>query len=190
MPRTNDTRSKMVASAALLIREKGVSGTSFEKVVRHSGSSRGSIGHHFPGGKDEMVRDAIGWAGDIATQAMQQGVEQGNSSRTIFESVAGFYRAALIDSNFTAGCPVGAVAQERHGDEGTRLVLKSTFDDWRRVITASLIAEGKPEAQAADLAELCVASVEGAILVARIDRDARPIDSVVRQVGPLLGKDD
>jgi len=186
MPRTNDTRSRMVVSAALLIREGGVSGTSFEKVIKHSGSPRGSISHHFPGGKNEMVRDAVAWAGEMATAAMKQGVERGDSARTIFESVAGFYRSALVDTEFSAGCPIGSVAQERYDDEGMRSILKATFEDWRSVLADQLLAEGRTEQEAIDLAELSVASVEGSILIARVDRSTDSVDSVIRQVGPLL----
>jgi TetR/AcrR family transcriptional regulator, lmrAB and yxaGH operons repressor len=51
MPRTSDARQKMIESAAVLFRERGIHGRSFTDVLGHSGAPRGSIYHHFRGGK-------------------------------------------------------------------------------------------------------------------------------------------
>ena len=45
-----DTRERMVVSAALMLRERGVAGTTVSGVLEASGAPRGSVGFHFPGG--------------------------------------------------------------------------------------------------------------------------------------------
>ena len=65
MPRQSDARQKMIESAALLFRERGVQGTSFADVLEHSGAPRGSIYHHFRGGKTQLAEEATRWAGDF-----------------------------------------------------------------------------------------------------------------------------
>lgn len=55
----------MVQSAALLFRERGVLGTSFNDVIEHSGAPRGSIYHHFKGGKTQLAEEATRWAGEF-----------------------------------------------------------------------------------------------------------------------------
>jgi len=55
---TSDTRAKMVAGAADLMSRRGVNATSMREVVRHTGTPRGSIGHHFPGGKQQLIEIA------------------------------------------------------------------------------------------------------------------------------------
>src|SRR5437868_9939475 len=64
MPRTSDAGQKMIESAAVLFRERGVQGTSFADVLEHSGAPRGSIYHHFPGGKAQLAEETTRWAGD------------------------------------------------------------------------------------------------------------------------------
>ena len=49
----------MVLSALYLIAERGVQGTSIADVLERSGAPRGSVYHHFPGGKDEIVGAAM-----------------------------------------------------------------------------------------------------------------------------------
>ena len=56
-----DTRRRMVATAAALLGSRGVRATSFSEVLARSRAPRGSIYHHFPGGKKELMRDAMDW---------------------------------------------------------------------------------------------------------------------------------
>jgi TetR/AcrR family transcriptional regulator, lmrAB and yxaGH operons repressor len=176
----------MVASAALLLRERGVRGTSFAKVLEHSRAPRGSISHYFPAGKCEMVADAVRWAGGTAATAMRTAVERGDSPHQLFSMICGFYRGALIDSEFAAGCPVGIVAQETFDDEVLRAAVGDVFDEWRAILTQSLVAAGRSAADAEDLAELCIAGFEGALILARINRSTAPLDRIERQVSALL----
>ena len=50
VPDRPESRRRMIRSAAVLFRRKGVDGTAFSDVIAHSGAPRGSIYHHFPGG--------------------------------------------------------------------------------------------------------------------------------------------
>ena len=49
------TRDKMIAGAADLMSRLGVNATSMRDVVRHTATPRGSIGHHFPDGKRQLI---------------------------------------------------------------------------------------------------------------------------------------
>ena len=182
----NDTRDRMVTSAALLLREHGVSGTSFARVLEHSDAPRGSVGHHFPGGKRELVADAVRFAGGAASAAMRHAVQRGDNPAQLFSMVCGFYRRALVDTDFAAGCPVGNVAQEAHDDEPLRAAANQIFDDWRSIMRASLTAAGHTATDATDLAELCIAGLEGALILARIQQRATPVERVERRLRTLL----
>jgi AcrR family transcriptional regulator len=57
--RRSPARARMVRSAATLIRERGVHGTGLREVVAHSGGPRGSLGRFFPGGKTQLMTEAI-----------------------------------------------------------------------------------------------------------------------------------
>ena len=52
-------RDQMIRSAIALFAERGVHGTSFTDVIAQAGAPRGSIYHHFPGGKDELVQAVL-----------------------------------------------------------------------------------------------------------------------------------
>jgi len=53
-------------------------------------------------------------------------------------------------------------------------------------VARALTDMGVPEERAAALATLMVSTLEGAILMARAERDIRPLTTVARELGPLL----
>jgi len=176
----------MVASAAVLLREYGVGGTSVAKVLDHSGGPRGSVGHHFPGGKIELVSDAVGYAGATVTRVLRRAIEQRTPAVEVFAGICEYYRDQLLATDFRAGCPVGAVGQEAHNDEALSSVVRDVFVEWTSALAEVLVASGHQPAKAAELADMCIAAVEGAVLTARVLHSVGPLDNVERHLTPLL----
>src|SRR6476660_4840144 len=57
--RRSPARARMVRSAATLMRERGIHGVGLREIVVHSGGPRGSLGRYFPGGKTQLMGEAI-----------------------------------------------------------------------------------------------------------------------------------
>ena len=57
--RRSPARARMVESAAMLVRERGIHGVGLREIVAHSGGPRGSLGRYFPGGKTQLMTEAI-----------------------------------------------------------------------------------------------------------------------------------
>ena len=72
MPRRTDSRSRMIHAASELFRQRGYHATTFSDVVRESGAPRGSTYFHFPGGKQELAREAIARAGDEVEEMVDE----------------------------------------------------------------------------------------------------------------------
>jgi len=64
------TRRTMIAGAASLLARRGMGATSFSEVLAATGAPRGSLYHHFPGGKDELMAEATRYAGDRLLHAL------------------------------------------------------------------------------------------------------------------------
>src|SRR5215469_9385107 len=65
--RTPGPRIRMVRGAADLLARSGLGGTSFREVLQRTSAPRGSVYHHFPGGKQELVAAAVSHTGDSLT---------------------------------------------------------------------------------------------------------------------------
>lgn len=176
----------MVASAAMLIRERGARSTAIADVLAHSGAPRGSAYHHFPGGRGELLCEAVDYAADFVAEAL---AAAGNAMDMLDMTVA-YYRQGLLDSDYRAGCPVMAVAVEA-GDPDTRTAAAVhraavAFERWNDLIAARLVTEGVSRDTASDLATLVIAALEGALVLARAQRDVAPLDATHRRLRSLL----
>jgi AcrR family transcriptional regulator len=182
-------RERMVRSAAQLIRRKGVSGTGMREIVTEADAPRGSLQHYFPGGKEEIVSDALLWSGDVMARQVWRGLSE-LKSRTpsaLLASMVDFWRRELTDAQFSAGCPlVAAAADTAATSDQLRQVLRRAFDGWLQPLSESLVELGVPLERAHDLAVVVIAALEGAIILARIRRDLTPFDALTRELGPLL----
>ena len=60
-----DVRERMVDGAMALLARRGLQATSFSEVLAATGAPRGSLYHHFPAGKDQLVAEAVDRAGGV-----------------------------------------------------------------------------------------------------------------------------
>ncbi|MCB0945032.1 MAG: helix-turn-helix transcriptional regulator, partial [Mycobacterium sp.] len=66
------TRTKMLESAAQLLRERGAAAVTVDEVLVRSGAPRGSVYHHFPGGRAQLLREALEYAGLEGTASIDE----------------------------------------------------------------------------------------------------------------------
>jgi AcrR family transcriptional regulator len=179
----------MVRSAGQLIRRKGVSATGMREIVTEADAPRGSLQHYFPGGKEELVSDALLWMGDVAARRVRRSLS-GLTSRTpsaLLAALVDTWRRDLTTEKFSAGCPlVAAAADTAATSEQLRQVLQRAFEGWLEPLSESLVELGVPPERADSLAVVIVAALEGAIILARVRRDLLPFDALVQELGPLL----
>ena len=178
-------RERMVASAAMLIRERGAHPTAIADVLEHSGAPRGSAYHYFPGGRTQLLCEAIDYTADYVAAKM----EQASSAPEMLDGMLRFYRKNLIATGFRAGCPVLAVAVEAGEPDSPSPVVDraaAAFERWNDLIAQRLVADGVPAKRAKELAVFVTAALEGGIVLARAARDIAPLDVVHRQLRGLL----
>lgn len=181
-------RERMVVSAALLIRERGAHATAISDVLEHSGAPRGSAYHYFPGGRTQLLCEAVDFAGEHVGAI----IAEAGGSLELLDTLMEKYRRQLRDSDFRAGCPIVAVSVEA-GDEQDRdrmapVVERATaaFDRWNDLIAQRFVSDGIAPDRARELAMLATTALEGAIVLARVRRDLTPLDVVHRQLRSLL----
>lgn len=178
----------MVVSAALLIRERGAHATAISDVLEHSGAPRGSAYHYFPGGRTQLLCEAVDYAGNHVAAIMSRA----DQSLELLDTLLDKYRQQLLDSDFRAGCPIAAVSVEA-GEQADRERMApvvqraaAVFDRWSDLIAQRFIADGISAQRAGELAVFATSALEGALLLARVRRDLRPLELVHRQLRALL----
>lgn len=166
----------MVAAASLVIGAHGVGAMSLRRLAAKHDVPMGSIYHYFPGGKAQLVDEAIQSTGDRVLELLRA-VDPADV-RTGVTAMMSALAWVMQSSNFATGCPVAAaVSSEQH-----RATARSVFESWHREISDKLAAIGLPEDGRESMATTFVAAVEGAIVLSRIDKSSR----VLEQVGAEL----
>lgn len=176
----------MVKSASVLLRRHGVHGTTFPLVLEHAGAPRGSITHHFPGGKTEMLVDAVTLVRDEVSDRLRRAADDGASSQQLLSGICDYFAEWLTRTDFTASCPVAAVAEEAFDDDALGSAAAGAIEAWVEIVATRLRSEGHDRRTAQGLAMVCVASVEGALLMARVQRTLAPLQAVRVHVGRLV----
>ena len=177
-------RERMIQSAAQLFRERGIAATSFADVIEHSGAPRGSIYHHFPGGKAQLAQETTRYAGQFLATVLAARLETGNPITAIRAFIA-YWSNVLRDSDYAAGCPVLAAALGADQAPEAQRAAGAAFATWQQLLTEGLQRADVPEDRARSLAALTVAAIEGAIVLARAQRSLAPLDQVGRELEVL-----
>jgi len=179
-------RERMIQSALVLMGEHGVEATSFSQVIERSGAPRGSIYHHFPGGKEQLITEATRYAGDAVANLMTEAVEQHDDPVAAVDAIIGFWRTVLYDSDFAAGCPVIAATLESDHSPAARDAAREAFERWEQIYTEMLTRAGVPEERALSLGSTAISAVEGAVILSRAQHSNGPLERVVDELRKLF----
>ena len=180
-----DSRTRMIASAAELFREQGYSATGFRDVVEHSGAPRGSIYHHFPGGKAQLAQEVVQLASDVTARRIERAAADGDP-QAMLDAFADGWRRQLERSDFRAGRPVVAVAVAADATPAGAAAAAAAFERWETLFAQTLRRSGIPRARAGRIATLTVAAMEGAVIQCRAARSVTPLAEVRRELGALV----
>ena len=174
-----DVRSRMVDGAVRLLATRGLQGTSFSEVLQLTGAPRGSVYHHFPDGKDQLVAAAVDRAGRNALALVDSWA--GSTPEQVTRNFLAVWREVLVRSRLTAGCSVLAVTVATDSPDLLTHAAE-VFRAWRAHL-ADLLRDGGLGGRDADrFAALLVASSEGAVVLSRAEQSLEPFDLVSEQL--------
>ncbi|MFF1632425.1 TetR/AcrR family transcriptional regulator [Leifsonia sp. NPDC058248] len=171
----NDVRTKMVEGAIRLLATRGLAGTSFSEVIELTGAPRGSIYHHFPGGKDELIAAAVDRSATNAVTVLDQ--RAGRPADEVAELFLDTWRLLLTRSGFEAGCALVAVTVDTDSEE-LRMHAATAFRTWREHLSLLLARGGLSVEDGDRFATLLLAASEGAVILSRASGDLTTFDLV------------
>lgn len=173
-------------SALELVGRQGPSGTGLRAVVERADAPRGSLQHYFPGGKRQLVTEALELAGRAGARSARPAHPAGRPSEVLVALVE-TWRRWLTESQYATGCPVVAtVVDASDADAGLREAAAAAFAHWQSAVADELVTAGVDVARATSLAGVVLAALEGAILVCRVRHDVQPLDDLLAELAPVL----
>jgi TetR/AcrR family transcriptional repressor of lmrAB and yxaGH operons len=179
MPRRTDAKQRMLAATVDLLQRQGLNGTGLLQVLAESGAPRGSLYFHFPGGKEQLALEALATARDRIGEWIGRGLDAHDSPAGVISGLFERYARRLEGTDFRFGCPVAAVTLEgATGSEALRAACAGALEAWSDVLASRLDGDR-------DLAELVLATLEGALVVARARRSGEPLRAAGRRLSRL-----
>jgi AcrR family transcriptional regulator len=173
-----ETRRRIVAAAAQLMYERGVTEATLEDVRTAAGVSGSQIYHYFAD-KQELLLAVI----EHQTEAVL-GMQE--SLFADLDSMAGLrrWRDALVEYQrrlqCRGGCPIGSLGSEvAETNPEARLAVASGFLRWETAIRDGLRAmhaRGELGGDPDDLALATLAALQGGLLLTQIQREVRPLE--------------
>jgi AcrR family transcriptional regulator len=171
-------RRRLLDGARRLLAEKGYAGMELRDVASRGKAPRGSIYHHFPGGKRQLAAEAATLEGAEIRALIERSLEE-HGVRGTLARFGEIFRRRVLDHPERIGCPVAAAALARPEDPALAAAATAAFQSWEEPIAAALVREGVGEKDAATFAGLVVSTVEGALIRARAAGDRAPLDSAI-----------
>ena len=174
----------MIQGAIGLLAERGVQGASFAVVTEATNTPRGSIYHHFPGGKNELIEEAVGSIGAFVTKLID--AVDVNSPAEVVDVFVESWRAVLVANKFNGNCAVANTTIGAADDDELRNASHRVFEKWCDALTSAFVRSGVDTTRATDLATVCIAATEGALILGRASRNDAVFDALSRQLKLLV----
>jgi TetR/AcrR family transcriptional regulator, transcriptional repressor for nem operon len=173
MSKGEETRQRIVAEAAKLFNQHGFEGGSMSELMEATGLEKGGIYRHFSS-KEEVAAEAFDYAWQAALDARMHDLDLiPNRVDRLKQFVANFVERRSI---VPGGCPLLNTAIDTDdGNPVLRERAKTALHGWRARL-GSIISEGierkeiRRRVDAKKLATLIISSLEGALMISRLER--------------------
>jgi TetR/AcrR family transcriptional repressor of nem operon len=174
---TTETRRRIVDTASLLFRQKGIHATGLADVMAEAGLTHGGFYRHFTS-KDQLVAEAFCAGSETLYQALEQLVGTKTGKRAL-KTIIDSYLAPAHKDDPGSGCAFASLGIElSRADETTRRVVSNDFQKLVDAI-AKHWTDKKPSAAQAD-AMFMLSAMIGALTMARAVNDPKLSAAVLR----------
>ncbi len=190
MTKGEQTRRDIVEKAAPLFNQKGFEGTSLADLMQATGLQKGGIYRHFSG-KKELAAEAFDYAWEKAVHGRLDGVaDVPDCVDRLKQTIDNFVerRAGLVPG----GCPLMNTAVEADdGNPVLRARARKALHGWTdrlSKITSEGIQKRQIDRNVAprQLAQLIIGSLEGALLISRLQNDEEPLRAMRQHLEEYL----
>ncbi len=179
-PKGERTRARIVEAAAALIHERGVAATTLED-VKAAAEVSGSQMYHYFADKNELVQAVIDYQADTIVKHNRQALGSPKGVEAWRKMVV----TGVRSTQGKGGCALGSLGgQLAESDPEARALIAAGFDQWAAALSdglRSLHADGKlpSDIDPDDLATTLLATLQGGLLLAQVQRSTRPFETAV-----------
>lgn len=181
-----ETKQLIIEKTAKLIQEKGYYGTGLSDILSHADVPKGSLYHHFSGGKDELIARALEFAANQRSELFRKAMKGKPNAIEGLKAVVDIFIDEMKSSEFARGCPLATVSLDISSEnEELRKVCSEMYDYWIDGIEKYLEYKGIARNVRVKAEEFMV-NLEGAILLSKVQQNDKYLIQIKNQIAPLL----
>lgn len=174
-------KQNLVRAAMRLFRRQGYASTGLQQILVESGAPRGSLYHYFPNGKEALGEAAVELAGEKLGEMLRDLAERHATPRAFLRAYCRTMAGWMEEGGFRSGCPIATTLLETAPESPTISTAgQRALDGWVEIVAGVLARDGLQRREALTRAQLVVAAMEGALILARVRCSTRPILDVAK----------
>ncbi len=176
MNKESNKKQKIIEKAAELIHRLGYNNLGISVLLRELGIPKGSF-YYFFSSKEELLIEVIRYHLKETEKLFESVTSEGRTIDSI-KSFFDIYFGMLIEMKFSFGCPVGNLMSEISDlSENARIELQLWNEYLEEQMSDILVSEKKmSKEQALGFATFILASCEGVIIRARVEKSRKALD--------------
>ncbi|MEW5869129.1 MAG: TetR/AcrR family transcriptional regulator [Chloroflexota bacterium] len=180
-------REEIILATCRLLEKQGYPATGLNEIVKESGAPKGSLYYYFPDGKEQIVSEAVSFAGQILVERMRGELAKEEDPLQALCQYILRLADKIEEKHFAAGNPLTIVSVEAAGtSERISQACREVYEQIEAVLKEKMACCGLPEAEAAEQARLTLSSLEGGIILSRVYHTADPLRSIARHLNNSL----
>jgi TetR/AcrR family transcriptional repressor of lmrAB and yxaGH operons len=181
MGKAAESKDNLVRTAMRLFRRQGYAGTGLLQILAESGAPKGSLYHYFPSGKEAIGEAAVDLAGRMIAELLGDLAARHAEPKAFVRAYCRTMAGWMEESGFRSGCPVATTLLETAPASPTITTTgRRVVDEWIRIVAGVLARSGLERREARSRAQLVIAAMEGALILARVQQSTRPILDVAK----------
>jgi TetR/AcrR family transcriptional repressor of nem operon len=185
------TRQQIVEAAAAMFNQRGYEGSSLSALMAATGLEKGGIYRHFSS-KEELAAEAFDYMWQTARDLRLTGLNGLTGPAWLKTYISNFVNHR---SPVAGGCPILNTAIDTDdGNPLLRMKVTKALKSWRcrlRTVIEKGVESGeiRPDVNARAAATLIVATLEGALMMSRIERTYEPLREVQRHLNSYIDRE-
>lgn len=181
------TRERLIRAALHLFQARGYHAVGLAEVLTLAGAPKGSLYHHFPGGKAALGAAVIDWLADEVEVTFRRAEARALPAPALAQRLFTGTADWLETGGWRQGALLAIMAHElAPGDPALTACIARAYARARTALEAALRAGGVAETAAPDLAVTLLALLDGCVAQARAFQSRAPFEAAARSFAAAL----
>ena len=182
-----ETKSRIIETATALFQLKGYKGVGLNELLRECQITKGSLYHHFPNGKEELLIACLHSLNESIT-AQIEGIfahypSTLEATEAMIEMLIGQYEKTGTIIGYTVNSMVSEMATL---SDSVRTACAELYQNTQAIYSQKLMTEGFTDSSAQSIAVSLSALVEGGMMLCLAQKSSEPLRTVSDVLPKLL----